>query len=50
MSDDTFRYDYRRFGNKADRLVDRIRGYLSRRRAADWGFFLVGVVLGGLFF
>jgi hypothetical protein len=50
MTDDTFRYSYRRFGHKTDRLIDRIRTYLSQRRAADWGFFLAGVVLGGLLF
>jgi hypothetical protein len=50
MTDETFRYGYRRAGRDADRLIDRIRGYLAQRRAADWGFFLVGVLLGGLLF
>jgi len=39
-----------RFAEGADRWLDRVRAYLSTRRAADWGFFLVGVVIGGLFF
>ncbi|HVO01793.1 MAG TPA: hypothetical protein VMT54_06300 [Candidatus Cybelea sp.] len=34
----------------ADRLIGRIKAYLSRRTAADWGFFLVGVVLGAWLF
>jgi hypothetical protein len=50
MTDETRQYRYYRYANEADGMVDRIRGYLSRRRAADWGFFLVGVLLGGLFF
>jgi hypothetical protein len=43
-------YRFHRYGANADRLVDRLRAYLSTRRAADWGFFLVGVVIGGLLF
>ena len=43
-------YRFYRAGAKADRWVDRVRGYLSTRRAADWGFFLAGVVIGGLLF
>jgi hypothetical protein len=50
MTDDTFRYSCRRFGHNADRLIDRIRTYLSQRRAADWGFLLAGVIIGGLLF
>jgi hypothetical protein len=38
------------FARGADRLIDRVRAYLSTRRAADWGFFLAGVVIGGLLF
>jgi len=50
MTDDTRQYRYYRYAGDADRLVDRIRGYLSRRTAADWGFFLVGAVIGALLF
>jgi hypothetical protein len=50
MTDETRQYRYYRYANEADGLVDRIRGYLSRRTAADWGFFAAGVVLGALFF
>jgi hypothetical protein len=50
MTDETRNYHYYRYANEADTLVDRIRGYLSRRRAADWGFFAAGVLLGALFF
>ncbi|MDQ7246310.1 hypothetical protein [Dongia sedimenti] len=50
MTDETRQYRYYRFANEADTLVDRIRGYLGRRSAADWGFFLAGVVIGGFLF
>ena len=50
MTDDTRDYRYYRFAHDADRWIDRVRGYLSRRTAADWGFFAAGVVLGALFF
>jgi hypothetical protein len=50
MTDETRHYRYYRFANEADGVIDRIRGYLSRRTAADWGFFIAGVVLGALFF
>ena len=50
MTDETRNYRYYRYAHEADGLVDRIRGYLSRRTTADWGFFIVGVVLGALFF
>jgi hypothetical protein len=43
-------YRFHRVGAEADRWLDRVRAYLSTRRAADWGFFLVGVVIGGLLF
>jgi hypothetical protein len=49
MTDYT-QYRFHRAGAEADRLVDRVRAYLSTRRAADWGFFLAGVVIGGLLF
>jgi len=41
-------YRFHRVGADADRFVDRVRAYLSTRRAADWGFFIVGIVIGGL--
>ena len=41
-------YCFHRAGEEADRLIERIKDYLSTRRAADWGFFLAGIVLGGL--
>jgi hypothetical protein len=50
MSDDTREYRYYRFANEADGLIDRIRGYLRRRTAADWGFFAAGVVIGAILF
>ena len=50
MTDETREYRSSRFAHDADRLVDRVRGYLSRRSGADWGFFLVGVLLGALLF
>ena len=50
MTDETRQYRYYRFANEADTLVDRIRGYLGRRSAADWGFFLAGVVIGAFLF
>jgi hypothetical protein len=50
MSDETRHYRYYRFAHEADSWVDRIRGYLSRRTAADWGFFIAGVVLGAILF
>ena len=53
MSDRT-EYRFHRYGPRfaegADRLVDRVRAYLSTRRAADWGFFVAGIVIGGLLF
>jgi hypothetical protein len=49
MSDHT-QYRFHRYGAEADRWIDRVRAYLSTRRATDWGFFLVGVVIGGLLF
>jgi hypothetical protein len=49
MADQT-EYRFYRYGTQADRLIDRVRAYLSTRRAADWGFFLAGVVIGGLLF
>ncbi|HVT52097.1 MAG TPA: hypothetical protein VHE77_11035 [Dongiaceae bacterium] len=49
MSDHT-EYRFYRYGAEADRWVDRLRAYLSTRRAADWGFFLAGIVIGGLLF
>ncbi len=49
MTDQTH-YRFHRYGAEADRLIDRVRAYLSTRRASDWGFFLVGVVIGGLLF
>ena len=50
MTDETRQYRYHRFANDADGFVDRVRGYLSRRTAADWGFFVAGVLLGALIF
>ena len=50
MTDETRDYRSYRFAHDADRFVDRVRSYLSRRSAADWGFFLVGVVIGALLF
>jgi hypothetical protein len=50
MTYETRDYGYRRFGAKADSSIDRIKRYLLARRAADWGFFLVGIVLGALLF
>jgi hypothetical protein len=50
MTDETRHYRYYRFAHEADGMVDRIRRYLSRRTAADWGFFIAGVVLGALLF
>jgi hypothetical protein len=50
MTDETRQYRYYRFANEADTLLDRIRGYLGRRSAADWGFFLAGVVIGAFLF
>jgi hypothetical protein len=50
MTDETRHYRTYRFANEADGLVDRIRAYLSRRTAADWGFFVAGVVLGAILF
>ncbi len=50
MTDETRDYRYTRYAGEADRLIDRIRAYLSTRRAADWGFFLAGVVIGAWLF
>ncbi len=50
MNDETPHYRYYRFANEADGLVDRVRAYLSRRTAADWGFFVAGVVRGAILF
>ena len=50
MTDETRHYRYYRFANEADSFIDRVRGYLSRRSAADWGFFLVGIVIGAILF
>jgi hypothetical protein len=50
MTDETRHYRTYRFANEADTLVDRIRGYLSRRSAADWGFFLAGIAIGAILF
>jgi hypothetical protein len=49
MTDQT-EYRFHRVGTEADRFLDRVRAYLSTRRAADWGFFVAGVVIGGLLF
>jgi len=49
MSDYT-QYRFHRAGAETDRLIDRVRAYLSTRHAADWGFFIVGIVIGGLLF
>jgi hypothetical protein len=50
MTDETRHYRTYRYAHEADGLVDRIRGYLRRRTAADWGFFVAGMVLGALLF
>jgi hypothetical protein len=50
MSDDTREYRYYRFAHEADSFIDRVRGYLSRRTAADWGFFIAGIVIGAILF
>ena len=54
MTDESARY-YRPgfatgFATGADRWIDRVKTYLGQRRAADWGFFAAGVLLGALFF
>ena len=55
MTDETREYRYSRYAGQdyarqADSAIDRIRAYIRSRRAADWGFFLVGVLVGGLLF
>ena len=50
MTDDSREYRHYRFAHDADRLIDRIRAYLGARSAADWGFFVAGVVLGAILF
>jgi hypothetical protein len=50
MTDETRHYRYYRFANEADSFIDRVRAYLSRRTAADWGFFIVGIVVGAILF
>jgi hypothetical protein len=50
MTDETRHYRTYRYANDADSFIDRVRGYLSRRTAADWGFFIAGVVLGAILF
>ena len=50
MTDETRHYRTYRFAHDADSFIDRVRGYLSRRSAADWGFFMAGVVLGAILF
>jgi hypothetical protein len=50
MTDEPRHYRTYRFANEADSFIDRVRGYLSRRNAADWGFFIAGVVLGAILF
>ena len=50
MTDHSQDYRFYRAGAQADRLIDRVKGYLATRRAADWGFFLAGIVIGGLLF
>ena len=50
MSDETREYRTYRFAHEADSFIDRVRAYLGRRTAADWGFFAAGVVLGAVLF
>ena len=50
MTDESACYYRQSFTADADRWVDRAKAYLSQRRAADWGFFAAGVLLGALFF
>lgn len=50
MTDETRHDRTYRFAHEADSLIDRIRAYLSRRTAADWGFFLAGIVIGAILF
>jgi hypothetical protein len=50
MSDHTREYRTYRFAHEADSFIDRVRAYLSRRTAADWGFFLAGIVIGAILF
>ena len=50
MSDYTHHTRFYRYGSEADRLIDRVKAYISTRRAADWGFFPIGVILGAILF
>ncbi len=50
MTDDSAPYYRQGFAADADRWIDRVKAYLSGRRAADWGFFAAGVLLGAWFF
>ncbi len=50
MTDETRHYRYYRYAQDADTMVDRVRRYLGRRSAADWGFFIAGVVIGAILF
>jgi hypothetical protein len=50
MTDESERYYRPGFAAEADRWIDRVKTYLGQRRAADWGFFAAGVLLGALFF